>query len=478
MNVTVAENVEIFNKTCSKAVEDMTVEYNIFQKESTSLNAAVTVLCSGALLSANDNVIQVAYGATTFLNAISGFGPPRPSNNTGTFGDAPRYPIPQSPMPAAPAPGAVSPPPPAISVQARYARTVSNRILSDILALVHVVDEFKETTGSTTECMSTTEVQTLKESFINITMILTKYENMSTASRLITVLTNEELEQINIAITRMNKAVELVQNSLKSGVKEIKNARKVNAYETTVKEVKENKKTSEEFSKKLSDIRKNNEKSGRRVVSRVFNTARDSSNKAYQNITTARNSLVEKSTSVIKTIRDNSFWIYEYIVKPKLNSLQVKLDKIPVCLTSIFGNLTVSIRSINNITDVTNNKTYQNASMVISQAVTNLTDIIAKDFKINCAQASNDEIQEIQCKFHRDSKNCLEQTSVFNQRAVTNCTNTTIFISQILNDIVAKTDKCIRDAGAPNTYYINFLGYFVRQKIAVCLDPVSYSKNI
>lgn len=475
MNVTVAQNVENFNISCSKAVENITAEFNVFTNESATLNAATTVLCSSALLAANDNMLVIMYGSSCFMNSISGFGPPPPMNSTGPFGDPAPYPTPQSPMPAPPANGAPPPYPPAISVQSRYARTVITRMLSDLLQLTRGVEDFKETTGSTCESVSESQITTIKELFINVTIILTKYENQTATTRLVTVLTSSEMIEINRAITIITETVEFVRNSIRKGVKEVKTSRKPNAYQKIVQEVRENRRTSEEFSKKVTEIRKNNEKSGRRFVGRAFNTARESCNKAYKTVNDARTSLVAQSKVMMKTVRDNGYWIYEYIVKPKLNTCLTKLDTIPICLTTIFSNLNINITTTNNNTEVANNKTYQNATTFISNSITVLTDFIAKDCtcKINCAQAANEDLQEIHCKFHRDAKNCMEQASALNQKAVTNCTNTTIFISQSMNDMVSKIDKCISATGAPNTYYVNFLGYLVRQNVVACLDPVS-----
>ncbi|CAO1423216.1 unnamed protein product [Diamesa serratosioi] len=474
VNKSVGENVETCNKTCTNAANSIAEEYDSFQTESVTMDSATTVTCSGAMLSANVYTIQVSYGASAFFNSISGFGPPKPSDDSGTFGDALPYPTPQSVMPDAPAPGANPPYPPAVGVQSRYARTVLARMLSDVLSLTRNVDEFKETTGSTCESVSTTETQTIKELFIDVTFILTKYENQKTNSRLISVLSAQELEQVNKLIMKITQTVEFTNNSMKSGIKEMKTKRKTNAYEKTVQEVRENKKSSEEFSKKVNEIRKGNEKSGKRYVSRAFNSARDSNKKSYESVTVSRTSLVEQSKVMVKSVRDSAYWMAEQIVKPKLVIILTKLDKIPICLNIIFGNLTISISGINNATETSNNNTYQNASTVVSQAVTNLTDIIGKDCtcKINCAQTANEKLQEIQCKFHRESKTCMEQVSSLNQRAITNCTNTTINISQNFNDMVSKSDKCIHDSGAPNTYYVNYLGYLVRQKIVICLDPV------
>lgn len=475
MNVTVAQNVENFNKSCSKAVENITQEFNVLTNESATMNGATTVLCSSALLTANDNMLVIMYGSSCFMNSISGFGPPPPMNSTGPFGDQPAYPKPQSPMPAPPANGAPAPYPPAISVQSRYARTVITRMLSDLLQLTRGVEDFKETTGSTCESVSESQITKIKESFINVTIILTKYENQTATTRLVTVLTASELVEINRAVTIITETVEFVKNSMRNGVKEVKTSRKPNAYQKIVQEVRENRRTSEEFSKKVTAIRKNNEKSGRRFVGRAFSTARESSNKAYKTINDARISLADQSKVMMKTVRDNGYWIYEYIVKPKLITVQTKLDTIPICLTTMFSNLNINITNTHNNTEITNNNTYHNASTFISNSITVLTDIIAKDCtcKINCAQASNEELQEIHCKFHRDSKNCMEQASALNQKAVTNCTNTTITISESMNDMVSKCDKCIRDTGAPNTYYVNFLSYIVRQNVVACLDPVS-----
>lgn len=475
MNITIGANVENFNRSCSKAVENITEEFETFTNESESMNSGTTILCSSALLTTNDKVFSLMFGVSSFMNSMTGYGPPPPMTISGPFRDVAPYPAPQSPMPAPPAPGAYPPYPPAVSVQSRYARTVLNRMLSDLLELIRGVDDFKETTGSTCESVPETEVQSIKELFISVQMILTKYENTPTIQRLMVVLTPTERTQINRSITKMTETVEFVKNSMKKGVKEMKTSRKPNAYQTIVQEVRDNRRTSEEFSKKVTEIRMKNEKSGRRYVSRAFNTARDSSMKAYKTVNEGRSSLVEESKKMMKTVRDNSYWIYEYVVKPKMNSVQIKLDTIPICLTTIFTNLSINITSMNNNTEITNNNTYNNASTVVSQAVTNLTDIIAKDCtcKINCAQAANEEIQEIQCKFNRDSKKCMEQAIVFNQRAVSNCTNTTIIISQNLNAMISQCDKCLRDTGAPNTYYVNFLGLLVRQKVVACLDPVS-----
>ncbi|CAO1424352.1 unnamed protein product [Diamesa tonsa] len=471
VNITIGANVENFNRSCSKASENITEEFNIFTNESESMNSATTVLCSSAMLNANDNVQSLMFGVSTFMNSLSGYGPPPPM--VSGFGDTP-YPPPQSPMPAPPAPGAYAPYPPAISVQSRYARTVLSRMLTDVLTLVRVVDEFKDTTGSTCESVSETEVQSIKELFISVTLILNKYENVSTIQRLMVVLTPTERTQINRSITKMTDTVEFVKNSMKKGVKEIKTSRKTNAYQTIVQDVRENRKSSSEFRERVSKIRSTNEKSGKRYVTRAFNTARDSCRKAYKTVNEGRASLVTQSGVMVKTVRDNCYWIYEYVVKPKINKVQVHLDTIPGCLNTIFNNLTISISKINNNTEITNNNTFTNASTVVNQAVTNLTDIITNDCtcKINCAQAANEEIQEIQCKFNRDSKKCMEDANVFNQRAVTNCTNTTTIISQSLNGMVAQSDKCIRDTGAPNTYYVNFLSLLVRQKVVACLDPI------
>lgn len=472
MNITIGANVENFNRSCSSAVENITEEFNTFTNESETMNSATTISCSSALLSTNDNVLSLMFGVSSFTNAISGYGPPPPM--TSSFDDQP-YPSPQSPMPAPPAPGAYAPYPPAISVQSRYARTVLTRMLSDLLKLVRVVDEFKESTGSTCESVSETEVQSIKELFISVTIILTKYENTQTIQRLMVVLTPTERTQINRSITKMTETVEFVKNSMKKGVKEIKTSRKTNAYQQVVQEVRDNKRTPEEFRKRVSEIRSTNEKNGKRYVSRAFNTARDSCNKAYKTCSEARTSLVDQSKIMVKTISDNSYWIYEYVVKPKMNNVQIKLDSIPTCLNTIFTNLSMNITKINNNTEINNNNTFTNASTVVNQAVTNLTDIIANDCtcKINCAQAANEELQEIQCKFNRASKKCMEEANIFNQRAVSNSTNTTIIISQNLNMMVGQCDKCIRDTGAPNTYYVNFLPLLVRQKVVSCLDPVS-----
>ena len=472
-----ANSLIAFDTLSSNAVNvinELVVEFNTAVADDLKIDPPGIVFGSSVIATSGENIQAISCGVQHLASVFTSMR--AVSCNFGNSGqDA--YPLPPATLPLQPN-ATVPLPAVAISIQARYALQIIQRLNSDILMAVQKYEDIRNATGISCS-QNCTLSRNLTNAYNFISVVLNAQVNSTLINRLVTVFNASAIIQVNDAIIRTRQFLDCVRANAQCSSAEIR-AYNNKPFVPLINSLINNSTNATLYSNSVLRIMKLTSDYTQLYIRNLFVTLRSSKNRAYTEIEAARQSLIGQVNLTLVTLTARAYLVWDPILLPKLTSLRAKLATIPPSMQTLFANMTAQRNATTFTIEAALNITYQNATLDVSKAISNLTNyILSNASSTSSCQSSIEQIQGLQAVFSVEAGKCIVLAFQSTQSNIDNQTGTSKEISDLFNNITGTADKCFRDnTNWPLTWVSYLTTQATRQTIATCLDNVSILNSL
>lgn len=451
-------------------INRLVIEFRNAVQDDSAIDPPGVVFGSSVIASAGENIQAISCGVQHLASVFTSMR--AVSCNFGSSG-LEAYPAPPATLPMQPntttVPTAV-----AISIQARYALQVLQRLNSEISMAVQKYEDIRNATGISCP-LNCTLSRNLTNAYAFIGLVLNAQVNSTVINRLVTVFNASAIIQVNDALNRTRQFIDCVRANAECTSTQIR-AYNNKPFVPLIDALTNNKINSTQYSTSALRIMKLTSDYTQVYIRNLFVSLRSSRDIAYTEIEKTRQSLIVQVTLTVAALNGRAVLVWDLILLPKITTLRTKLAAIPQSIQLLYGNMTAARNASVFTIEIVLNSSYQNASANVSNTIANLTNYILSDASsstTNC-QVFLEQVQGLQAVFAVEAGKCIAGAYQSTQSNLDNQTMTTKQISDLFNEITGSADKCLRDNTVfPLTWIPYLTTVATRQTIATCLDTVS-----
>lgn len=450
-------------------INKLVVDFNGVVADDLTIDPPGIVFGSSVIATSGENVQAISCGVQHLASVFTSMR--AVSCNFGSSG-VETYPPPPATLPSQPN-TTVLLPAVAISIQARYALQIIQRLNSEILIAVQKYEDIRNATGISCP-QNCTLSRNLTNAYNYISVVLNAQVNSTLINRLVTVFNASAIIQVNDALIRTRQFLDCVRANAECSSAQIR-AYNNKPFVPLINSLLNNSTNATQYSSSVLRIMKLTSDYTQLYIRNLFVTLRSSKNLAYLEIEATRQSLIVQVTLTVTALNVRAYLVWDTILLPKLTTLRAKLATIPPSMQSLFGNMTAQRNASTFTIEAALNITYQNASLDISKTISNLTNYILSNATTtsNC-QSFIEQTQGLQAVFAVEAGKCIVLAYQSTQSNLDNQTVTTREIADLFNNLTGTADKCFRDnTNLPLTWIPYLTTPATRQTIANCLDTVS-----
>ncbi|CAO1423209.1 unnamed protein product [Diamesa serratosioi] len=452
-----------------KVINKLVVEFNHFVIDDTIVDPPGIVFGSSLIVKSGENVEAISCGVQHLASVFTSMR--AVPCNFGLSG-LEAYPAPPATLPSQPnatvAPAAV-----AISIQARYALQIIQRLNSEISSAVQSYEDIRNGTGisCTQNC---TLPRNLTNAYAYISVVLNAQVNSTLTNRLVTVFNASVIIQVNDALNRTRQFIDCIRANAECTTLQIRGY-KNKPFVPLIDSLTSNTINTTQYSSSVQRIMKLTSDYAQVYIRALFVNLRSSKDRAFIEIESTRQSLITQITITLTAFNIRTSLIWDAVLMPKINILKIKLASIPTNLQLLFANMTAQRNASIYTIEVALNATYQSAATDVNKSISNLTNIILSDASSttsNC-QSFLEQTQGLQAVFAVEAGKCIVAAYQSTQSNLDNQTVTTKNISSLFNSLTGSVDKCFSDNYSESITWISYLATSsAKQSIATCLDTV------